>query len=155
MGCAAAPATVDRPQHVRLVEELAVEVIERLNAVREVVRAGSREANVDDVSLGWCDHNARHDLFALEAAHVRCDELYREVAERDVEYARARHIRQEKPNDVARPCCQMIVRLAVHEHRRSEPPHERVVRRLESVRDERIGLDDDVVQSDLLRFAGA
>ena len=62
--------TVTRTEQIDVREELAAEVVDRLDRVLDQHLAGLVEQHVDDVALGRGDDDALHPLLALEFADV-------------------------------------------------------------------------------------
>jgi hypothetical protein len=77
-------------EHVGLLEELRLDVIDRPHPVDERYVAGCAETDVDDVALGRGDGHMVDPLLALVAAEIRSDDFHADIRNRAaVRHARA------------------------------------------------------------------
>ena len=125
---------VDHAQHVGLLEEPRLDVIDGTHAVHERHLACLFEPDIDDVALGRSDGDVLDPGFAFVAAQVRGHQFHaRRTLQRQVEDPRARDVGEEETDHVAAAGARFPSWLAVHEQHVAEASHQRVRRRLEAV----------------------
>src|SRR5688572_21578064 len=105
-------------------------MVERLHTIQERDTTGRLETYRHDVALRGSDHHALDPCFALVVPDIASRELHARTGKRDVECPRVGRVGEKEPHDLTVPNGQLIPRLAVDEEHVSEPPHERVGRRL-------------------------
>jgi hypothetical protein len=96
--------------HPQLFQRHAAIAIDALDVIEQGYASARIEPHVDDVSLGRCDDDARHERLARDQPDVTTNELEASTGNREVEYPGARGVGEKESHDVAALNAQCVLR---------------------------------------------
>ena len=140
------PRHSDLTECVHLRVELACDVVDGLDAIRERVCAVGIEPHVDHIALGRGEDHGAHHFLTLEATHVGRDQLDRSASEREVVGPAVRGVGEKEPHHGSSADGEPIARLSVDEEHIPKPSHDGEVGRLPAEREQPLAIDQEVVE---------